>query len=297
MLSNAAGTTLNARLYSYFRISKATRYVSIMPAKPWTNPFQRTRQNDDTLRAIIKLSQMSVLFSVFDDVFLRWLEQAAQFRETIEVRVMYFFGEDLLIPIKSLPSLGRLANLETDNTQKIGNTTSGFNQVDRPAQCDPMTVVLNLATHGSSALSKSLTFLTILTKSGVVVQATTFKQFATLLDPTSPYSIENATDLLRCILYSLWLRSLGRQDVQPVIAFIHSRMEQIVGDGLSSPDDRETACVTQSCLTPLSELIAFSLTFVRLSLACCSLIYGCDRGALTKTGLIQDGEVQHLVAR
>jgi len=142
--------------------------------------------------------------------------------------------------------LGRLANLETDGTQKIGKTTSGFNQVDKPPQCDPMTVVLNLATHGSSAFSKSLTFLMILTKSGVVVQATAFKQFATLLNPISPYSIEHATDLLRCILYSLWLRSLGRQDVQPVIALIHSRMEQTIANGLSSPKHRETACVTRS---------------------------------------------------
>ncbi|KAF8964709.1 hypothetical protein BDZ97DRAFT_1815206 [Flammula alnicola] len=218
------------------------------------------RRCDDVLRSIIKLSHCSVIFSVFDALFLRWMDFA--------------FESDVLE--NAIPSLHRLFSRENETMHQAINASD----TPHPAFVDPLRAISNLASQSEVGLSRSLSYLSMVIKSGVHIPFSTFKHFLTLTIADKRNSLDNANMLVRAIVLSLWLRSMGRQDLQGLVASIHSHLSSHISQSLVSGEN-PSVC----------------LSIIRLSLVACLRMYGCERSSILAADMLSASEVEHLPSR
>ena len=108
---------------------------------------------------------------------------------------------------------------------------------------DPLHAILSLATQSEDDLSRSLLYLSMLAKSGVNIPTSSFVQFSNLIDFNGPNSLNNANTLLKAILLSLWQTAIGRQELQTLIAMLHSRLANQVLECLLSVEGSSVAYV------------------------------------------------------
>ncbi|KAJ3516626.1 hypothetical protein NLJ89_g1005 [Agrocybe chaxingu] len=222
---------------------------------------------DGILRSIIKLCQVSAIFSVFDIVFIRWVGTVVQ------------FGEGG----KAMPALHRLfvSDFEPSNqrTNHSGDLLPG--SPERPPELpDPLGAMGRLASESDIGLSQGLNFLSMAATSGVVISSTSFNQFLALIAPENLNCLGHAGLFIKAVVLSLWMRSLGRQDFQELVAALHSQLSSQISRSLLSGSNASIA-----------------LSIIRLSLAACLRIYGCERSSIIDSGLVSLSEVDQLPSR
>ncbi|KAI0079929.1 hypothetical protein K474DRAFT_1638767 [Panus rudis PR-1116 ss-1] len=231
------------------------------------NALQEHAQvGDKILRCIIKICQASVVFSVFNDLFQQWLER---------ICVMEGYEE----PSLSLP---RLFNRELESSQRystmMGSRLSApqFNVLN---DANPLRDLIETAKSSKKSFERSLHWLCLFASSGVDIPVPVFVQFAGWAKQYNA-DLNDCQMIITAALWSSWLKSLGRQELQAVVATLHMHLMDQLLDGLRAQ-------------LRLPEIIRF----VRQSLAICLLLYGCDRETLKSTGMILQEEIARLPSR
>ncbi|KIJ69367.1 hypothetical protein HYDPIDRAFT_36436 [Hydnomerulius pinastri MD-312] len=221
---------------------------------------------DRCLRFIIKLSQTSVDFTSLDDLFLSWLK-------SLEYEVL---------DKASMPSLQRLLNRDADSAARFSTyidatlTNPGGGGLEL---ADPWGVVRRF-TDRADGLTSGLMWLRLFARSGVEIDVPTFVQFGNIVRKHDAALAQGAI-FVEALLTSTWLRSMGRQDLQPAVASMLSFLEPAI----------------QGSFHPTSNLLSTAVTFVRHSLSICLLLYGCERPLLLSLGLVREDEVKDLPSR
>ncbi|KAI0362213.1 hypothetical protein OH77DRAFT_1416438 [Trametes cingulata] len=220
------------------------------------------------LHLILKLNQASVVFTTFDDLFQKWLARAS----SLDI--------DEQVP---LASLSRLFNKEVDSSSQRFSTVVDprLTMTDNPSllNVNPLRVIIDIATKSKEGYDSTLHWLCLFVRSGVEISIPTFAQLVGL-GKKFGVSLEESSLLIKAALWSCWLKSMGRQEMQGVVAAVHANIGQQLVAHLESRDK-----------------IAEVVQLIRRSLAACLLLYGCDRNFLQTSGLIEESEIRTLPSR
>ena len=138
----------------------------------------------------------------------------------------------------------RFFGTESESSQRSSSSvdlSSSTSDKPRVPLIDPLRAILSLATQSEDGLSQSLLYLSLLAKSGVNIPTSFFVQFSNLIDFNGPNSLNNANTLVKAILLSLWQTASGRQELQSLIAMLHSRVANQVLECLSSGEGSSVA--------------------------------------------------------
>ncbi|KAI9070388.1 hypothetical protein FKP32DRAFT_1586228 [Trametes sanguinea] len=220
------------------------------------------------LHSIVKLNQASVVFTTFDDLFQMWLARASS------------LDTDSQLP---LTSLSRLFNKELDSSSQRFSTVVDprltMTENSSLLNVNPMRVIIDIATRSKEGYDRTLHWLCLFVRSGIEISVPTFMQLVSLGSKFG-VSLEESSLVIKAALWSCWFKSMGRQDMQGVVAAIHSDISHEVVRCIQSRDK-----VTEA------------LQVIRQSLATCLLLYGCDRTFLQSAGFIEEKEVQGLPSR
>ncbi|KAF4576589.1 hypothetical protein EYR36_004567 [Pleurotus pulmonarius] len=179
---------------------------------------------DRTLSNIAGFMRASATFTVGDGLFSLWLES--------------------LLPdcvySEPMPSLLRLLPKEVDSFQRTSVFLDVHSQQDvSTPSIEPWRAVVKTAQENVEGLQRGLKWLHVLVRSGVDVPALTFGQICGYaLDYDTPF--EDIHFFIETIFTSLWLRSLGRQSLQRIVARLWSKCSSTVWDNLRSAAQLET---------------------------------------------------------
>ncbi|KAH9951250.1 hypothetical protein B0H21DRAFT_272251 [Amylocystis lapponica] len=235
-----------------------------------TDEAQARRQHaiaDKTLRLILKLSQASLVFTAFDGLFNLWLARA----------------NDLSLDQQPLQSLARLFNREVETSQRLNSIVDSrmtIMDANNIATTSALRVLVDTATGSREGFEQTLHWLCLFVRSGVDISVPTFAQF-TSLSKRFNATLDESILLIKAALWSTWLKSMGRQELQAVVvAKIHTRLASQVVSALRSRLN-----------------LAKNLAFIRQSLAICLLLYGCQRDHAIELGMIQQQEITGLPSR
>ncbi len=139
-----------------------------------------------------------------------------------------------------MPSLLRLLPKEDDSFQWTSVFLDVHSQQDvSTPSIEPWRAVVKTAQENVEGLQRGLKWLHVLVRSGVDVPALTFGQICSYaLDYDTPF--EDIHFFIETIFTSLWLRSLGRQSLQRIVARLWSKCSSTVWDNLKSAAQLET---------------------------------------------------------
>ncbi|KAI0928528.1 hypothetical protein AcW1_005746 [Taiwanofungus camphoratus] len=228
---------------------------------------KQLRVADKILRLIIKLNQTSVLFTTFDNIFRMWLEQA----------------DNLSFDDEPIPSLSRLFNRELETSQRLTSIIQDARltvaDASNLANMNTMRVITDVATGSREGFHQTLHWLCLFVRSGVDISVATFIQLSSLAKRFNA-TFDECSLLIKATLWSAWLRSVGRQELQAMITAIHAHLSEHVLRSLRSKSE-------------LSKIVSF----IRRSLAVCLLVYGCERGYIVGLGMIEDDDTRGLPSR
>src|SRR5271168_2270549 len=101
-----------------------------------------------------------------------------------------------------MPSLQWFFVNDSGSSQSASSSidpTSPTSDKPRLPLIDPLHAILSLASQSQDGLSRSLLYLSMLTKSGVNIPTPFFVQFSKLIDFNGPNSLDNANTLLKAI--------------------------------------------------------------------------------------------------
>ncbi|KAF8844936.1 hypothetical protein BDN67DRAFT_942465 [Paxillus ammoniavirescens] len=221
---------------------------------------------DRCLRFIIKLCQASVDFTTFDDLFLLWLID-------LEYEVL---------DEASMPSLQRLLNRDADSAARFStyiDATLASPGGGGLEMADPWGVIRRF-TERPDGLTSGLMWLRLFARSGVEIDVPTFIEFGNMAHKQDTKLAQGGI-FVEAMLTSAWLRSMGRQELQPVVANMLTFLAPAV----------------QTSLQRTTNLSLTAIDFVRRSLSICLLLYGCERTLLLSLGLVKEDEVKNLPSR
>lgn len=139
-----------------------------------------------------------------------------------------------------MPSLLRLLPKEVDSFQRTSVFLDTHSQQDiSTASIEPWRAVTKTAQENVEGLQRGLKWLHVLVCSGIDVPVPTFGQICGYaLDYDTPF--EDIHFFIETIFTSIWLRSLGRQSLQRVVARLWSKCASTVWANLKSPAQLET---------------------------------------------------------
>ena len=116
-------------------------------------------------------------------------------------------------------------------------TIASFEQVGATF-LDPWRAVINVASENYEGLKKSLGWITLFASSGVDIPVNTFLQLSAMLRDFKA-SFEDHLSLAKAALAATWLKSMGRQDLQRMIADFHDRNASYIIDHATTTGDFE----------------------------------------------------------
>ncbi|KAJ7774854.1 hypothetical protein B0H16DRAFT_1508657 [Mycena metata] len=222
--------------------------------------------SDKLLKVIIRLGQTSgAAFSIFDTLFLKWLEH---------ISTMDVFSEPM-------QSLYRLFPRETDASQRFSAALdlTITTETGGAAVLDPWRVVMSVGSQSEGGFSQSLQWLCAFARSGVDIPVSIFERFSSLATDFQA-SLSDSTLLVESLLAVSWLKPTGRSELQNVLASLHSRLLPHVLQCLAADVD-----------------VPLVLKFIRKSLGACLLLYGSDRNKIMESELVTEGEIAELPSR
>ncbi|KAF8636667.1 hypothetical protein AX17_003473 [Amanita inopinata Kibby_2008] len=235
-----------------------------------TVPMSRKRESDKCdkiLRYIIKLSQATVVYSIFNDLISRWMQTTS-----------------MLMPQEPITSLPRVFHRESEVLSRFSasfdSARASFENTDN-LSADPWRSIHTLAMCGGEDLTRALEWLGLLTSSGVEIPTPRLLRLATLVfDDASVRSLSNATMLVGAVFKNVWLNSVGRQDLLVLFSMLHGNLHPHVVKAINDSNNVDIA-----------------LQFIRQSLSVCLLLYGCERKKLLELGIIMNDETMNLPTR
>lgn len=133
----------------------------------------------------------------------------------------------------------RLFNRESEGsarwTSAFDATITSFEHVNAPL-LDPWRVVTGIASHDYDGLKRGLDWLSIFASSGVDIPVTTFLQMSALARDLNA-TFEDHLKLAEAAFMAIWIKSLGRQDLQKMISDLHDRNVNFVLTQLGKEED------------------------------------------------------------
>ncbi|KAF9454513.1 hypothetical protein P691DRAFT_770412 [Macrolepiota fuliginosa MF-IS2] len=224
-------------------------------------------QFERILHHILRLSQARVLFSVSDTIYLRWLELV--------------HNSGILQKDVSSSALLRSFPRGSDHRTTTMIISATGESLDRSVglETDPWQVITDITQESQAGLKKALCWLNLLSRSGLEVPLDVYKQFISALKAMNNPLNESCL-FIKTILASLWLRSLGRLQYQPLIASFHYSLVPGIHSALKETSTRSMA-----------------LSAIKQTFASCLLLYGCERSQLLSCGLVEDDVVSTLPSR
>ena len=90
-----------------------------------------------------------------------------------------------------------------------------------PMTINPLKVIIEIAQKSYDGYDMTLHWLCLFVRSGVEISVPTFMQLVELGNQFG-VSLEVCTLLIKAALWSCWLKSMGRQELQTVVAAIHT---------------------------------------------------------------------------
>ncbi|KAG7452502.1 uncharacterized protein BT62DRAFT_879722 [Guyanagaster necrorhizus] len=219
---------------------------------------------DRLLRLIIRLSQNSVTFTIFDDLFVRWLEA---------VSASDRFEE----PIPSLSRLFLRDAQESTSRTSVFDSTAG--QDGGGAAIDPWRRVISVSTENKAGLLRSLRWIHVFARSGIDVPIQTYFHFITLMEKFQTTVTESLL-FVKTIMSSTWQRPTSRFEIQDMFAKLHTRLMPEVLQILSGE-------------TYTKDVLAF----IRQTLATCLLLYGCNRSKIVDLEMVHNDEIKDMASR
>ena len=102
---------------------------------------------------------------------------------------------------------------------------------------------MRAALSGKHSFQQALQWLAMMSNSGVDIPVAVFQQFAALSGRFNLNVVETLP-LVAAVFCSIWLRSLGRQDLHTVISALHLRLADNIAEGLrGDPNEWPHLCV------------------------------------------------------
>lgn len=201
---------------------------------------------------------------------------------------------------QAFPTLHRLFSSEAVQSTTSSSTMNATNPIlhsadgFRSPSIDPLRAISNFANQSDAGLSRSIAYLPMLIKSGINIPIQTFKHLLPLLMAHKGGLLENANIFIRALALSLWIKSSRGQDLQDLVASVHSQLSSQISSSLKSGQNRDIWWVyIKSCF--VSKLTARgSLSIIRQSFCACLRVYGCDRASIINAGLMTDSEIHDL---
>ena len=86
---------------------------------------------------------------------------------------------------------------------------------------NPLKVIVDIATKSNEGYDNTLQWLCLFVRSGIEISVPTYMELVNLGNRFG-ISLEVCSRLIKSALWSCWLKSMGRQDLQTVIAAIHA---------------------------------------------------------------------------
>ncbi|THH33844.1 hypothetical protein EUX98_g253 [Antrodiella citrinella] len=226
----------------------------------------RAAASDKILKLIMKICQASVVFTAFEDIYRKWLQRA------------YILDSHDKPPL----SLSKLFNKEVEASQRYSTMVDPrmtMQDLSVLADANPLRDLLDTAKASADGFAKGLHWLCLFVSSGVEIPISLFREYASLAHRFKS-DLETCSLLVKATLWSCWMRSIGRQDLQGVIASVHTLLSSEIRTHLHQ-------------MQRLPEIIML----IRQSLAACLLLFGCDRAGLIELGMIEERDIEHLPSR
>lgn len=88
---------------------------------------------------------------------------------------------------------------------------------------NPLRVIIDIATKSKEGYDNTLHWLCLFVRSGVEISVPTFTQLVNLGRKFGT-SLEESALIVKAALWSCWLKSMGRQDMQSVITAVHTNV-------------------------------------------------------------------------
>lgn len=134
-------------------------------------------------------------------------------------------------PLTNLP---RLLNREVEPparwTSAFDATINSFEHADAPL-LDPWKVVTGIASKSYEGLRKTLEWIGVFAFSGVDIPSSTFTQLSSLIRE-SHFPFDCDVLLCRAVFMSLWVKSLGRQNLQELVMDMYERNIEYLSDNI-----------------------------------------------------------------
>ncbi|KAK0210802.1 hypothetical protein DFS33DRAFT_1251098 [Desarmillaria ectypa] len=221
---------------------------------------------DRLLRLIMRLSQHSVTFTIFDDLFVRWLEAVSASNRFEE-------------PILSLSRLFARDVQESTSRASVFDSTVGRDGSD--ATIDPWRRVISVSAENKAGLLRSLRWIYVFARSGVDVPIQTYFHFTTLMEKFQT-TVTESLSFVKTVMSSTWQRPTSRFEIQDMFAKLHTRLMPEVLQTLSGGAHIKDA---------------YRLDFIRQTLATCLLLYGCNRTKVVELGMVYNDEIKDMPSR
>ena len=190
-----------------------------------------------------------MIFTVFDDLFLRWMDFVFSSGAGERVSPISYMEQMSLcfeqILTQAFPTLHRLFSSEAVQSTTSSSTMNATNPIlhsadgFRSPSIDPLRAISNFANQSDAGLSRSIAYLPMLIKSGINIPIQTFKHLLPLLMAHKGGLLENANIFIRALALSLWIKSSRGQDLQDLVASVHSQLSSQISSSLKSGQNRD----------------------------------------------------------
>ncbi|KAI6005919.1 hypothetical protein EDD15DRAFT_2384583 [Pisolithus albus] len=174
---------------------------------------------------------------------------------------------------QSMPILQRLFNIENDSAARFSTyvdaTLTNFDE--KGLKMADLWGAVWRFTERTGGFTSGLMWLRLFARSGVDIDTSTITKYSSIIFSRNP-SLDQASIFMDAVLITTWLRSVGRQDLQPVVGKTMRFFRHAI--------KRSSA-----------------IAFVRRALTTCLLLYGCDRRLLLTLEMADQAEVHQLPVR
>lgn len=140
-----------------------------------------------------------------------------------------------LAPLQPISSLPRLFTRE-DGTQRASIVTDSrltMGDLSALIGVNPLQKLMTIAFSSAEGLRRGLSWLCLFAASGVDIPHSTFLDFASKCSRFQ-VGLQDCTALVKATLYSVWLRAIGRHELQFVIATLFAHLELQIAENLQS---------------------------------------------------------------
>lgn len=156
-----------------------------------------------------------------------------------------------LIKYQSIPAVQRLLNKDGDSAARFSTyvdaTLTSFDD-NGIKLADPWDTVRRF-TKRPDGLTSGLMWLRLFARSGVDIDTSTITEYNNLMLGRRP-TLAQGSILMEAILISTWMKSMGRQELQPIIAQMMTSFQPAVQTSLQSSSNMTLACVIIYCHDP-----------------------------------------------